>query len=76
MPLICRCCGDSYEKRPRVNPNICSSCAQLLEDDFPASTSHLIELEHEEVKEHSGESPQQPNFPSNPRSTSLPKKQF
>lgn len=71
MQLICRCCGGNYEKAPQSNPNICSSCEQLLEDDFPASTSHLIELA-EESAEKSKEMPAPPA--PNPRSEPLPKK--
>lgn len=70
MRLICRCCGGNYEKAPHSNPNICSSCEQLLDDDFPASTPHLLEVT-DEIK--AGEaSPDTPPL-SEPRSEPLRK---
>jgi hypothetical protein len=50
MRFICRCCGASYEKAPRVNPNVCSSCEQLLEDDSPETTVASLEKEEQKQK--------------------------
>ncbi|HEY0456031.1 MAG TPA: hypothetical protein VGE41_06620 [Verrucomicrobiae bacterium] len=50
MRLVCQCCGEKFEKPARSNPNICRTCDQLLEDDFPNSTAHLINAGDELAK--------------------------
>ena len=72
MRLICRCCGGNYEKAPHSNPNICSSCEQLLEDDFPASTPQLLEVT-DEIKEKANDAGAEPLPVLEPRSEPLRK---
>jgi hypothetical protein len=47
MRFICRCCGAGYEKAPRLNPNLCSGCEQLLEDDSPEA---ILSFEEQDKK--------------------------
>jgi len=35
LGTVCRCCGEKIQARANANPNICLSCAQLLEDNSP-----------------------------------------
>lgn len=73
MRLICRCCGGNYEKAPQSNPNICGSCEQLLEDDFPVSTPHLLEVT-DEIKESTKDEASEPQPLPEPRSEPVRKK--
>src|SRR3954469_23170544 len=60
MRFICRCCGASYEKAPRSNPNVCSGCEQLLEDDSPETAVTSLEKEEQKQKKAAAEPAHKP----------------
>jgi hypothetical protein len=47
MPLsICRCCGEKMEPEEHGrNPNVCSSCERLLEDESPTVIAQIPDID-------------------------------
>ena len=66
MRCICRCCGAAYEKAPRLNPNLCSGCEQLLEDDSPEAA--VLSLDEQEKKQHPPKTKEESSKPATKRS--------
>jgi hypothetical protein len=58
---ICRCCGGEMISRSSRNPNLCTGCEQLLEDDF----AELERLLKSVRAEHFGPDPRPPKDDSN-----------